>query len=112
MTRKVSTNPRLFVLVAGALSLFFVVSLRQGLSQQDPAEKNERQQQSGMSTGTAHAPVKDALLRPITAGGFVDGAPVVFADITHAAGVAHVVFYPIDTEAAEDQSSELGRLSL
>src|SRR6266702_1644093 len=84
MTRKFSTNPRLFVLVAGAFSLFFLVSLGQGLSQQDPAEKNERQQQSGMSTGAAHAPVKDALSRPITAGGCVDGAPVVFADITHA----------------------------
>ncbi len=44
-------------------------------------------QQNGMSTGIAHAPVKDALSRPITAGGFVDGAPVVFADITHAAGL-------------------------
>jgi enediyne biosynthesis protein E4 len=40
-----------------------------------------------MSTGGAHAPVKDALSRPITAGGFVDGAPIVFADITHAAGL-------------------------
>lgn len=35
----------------------------------------------------ARAPVKDALSRPITAGGFVDGAPVVFSDITHAAGL-------------------------
>ena len=40
-----------------------------------------------MSTGAAHAPVKDAQHRPITAGGFVDGAPVVFSDITHAAGL-------------------------
>ncbi|HVI10855.1 MAG TPA: VCBS repeat-containing protein, partial [Candidatus Binatia bacterium] len=40
-----------------------------------------------MSTGEAHAPVKDALHRPITAGGFVDGAPVVFEDVTHAAGL-------------------------
>jgi len=32
--------------------------------------------------------VKDAQQRPITAGGFVDGAPVVFIDITHAAGLA------------------------
>src|SRR6266581_735297 len=87
MTRKFSTNPRLFVLVAGAFSLFLLVSLGQGLSQQDPAEKNERQQQLGMSTGAAHAPVKDTLSRPITAGGFVDGAPVVFADITHVAGL-------------------------
>jgi enediyne biosynthesis protein E4 len=44
-------------------------------------------QQNGMSTGIAHAPVKDALSRPITAGGFVDGAPVIFTDITHAAGL-------------------------
>src|ERR1022692_2110736 len=43
--------------------------------------------QMGMSTGAAHAAVKDALSRPITAGGFVDGAPVVFTDITHAAGL-------------------------
>ena len=40
-----------------------------------------------MSTGGAHAPVKDALARPITAGGFVDGAPVIFVDATHAAGI-------------------------
>jgi len=40
-----------------------------------------------MSTGGAHVPVKDALSRPITAGGFVDGAPVIFIDITHAAGI-------------------------
>src|SRR5216684_3043677 len=44
-------------------------------------------QQSGTSTGIAHAPVKDALSRPITAGGFVDNAPVIFSDITRAAGL-------------------------
>jgi enediyne biosynthesis protein E4 len=44
-------------------------------------------QQNGMSTGVAHAPVKDALSRPITAGGFVDGAPIIFSDITHASGL-------------------------
>ena len=43
--------------------------------------------QMGVSTGVAHAPRKDAQSRPITAGGFVDGAPVVFADITKAAGL-------------------------
>src|SRR5260370_25971510 len=37
---------------------------------------------SGMSTGGAHAPVKDTKSRPITAGGFVDGAPIIFLDIT------------------------------
>ncbi len=54
---------------------------------QNPERGDTRQQQSGMSTGVARAPVKDALSRPITAGGFVDGAPVIFADITHVAGL-------------------------
>src|SRR5204862_123743 len=42
---------------------------------------------SGMATGGAHAPIKDSKARPITAGGFVDGAPVVFIDITKEAGL-------------------------
>src|SRR5437660_5253933 len=64
------------------------VVLNPGVAQEKPAEKEPvGGQQSGMSTGGAHAPVKDALSRPITAGGFVDGAPVVFVDITHAAGL-------------------------
>jgi len=54
---------------------------------QNPERGDAKEQQGGMSAGVAHAPVKDALSRPITAGGFVDGAPVVFADITHAAGL-------------------------
>src|SRR5260370_24769354 len=59
-----------------------------GRAQENLPEKRTVQgQQSGMSTGGAHAPVKDALARPITAGGFVDGAPVIFVDATHAAGV-------------------------
>src|SRR5437879_8027640 len=62
--------------------------LNSGLAQQNPAEKEPvRGQQSGTSTGGAHAPVKDALSRPITAGGFVDGAPVIFVDMTHTAGL-------------------------
>ena len=43
--------------------------------------------QSGVVTGGAHAPVKDAKSRPITAGGFVDGAPVVFIDVTRKSGL-------------------------
>src|SRR4030081_3755650 len=53
--------------------------------QAEPADI--RGQQNGMSTGSARAPVKDALSRPITAGGFLDNAPVIFSDITHAAGL-------------------------
>jgi hypothetical protein len=62
--------------------------LNSGLAQQNPVEKEPvRSPQSGMSTGGAHAPVKDALSRPITAGGFVDDAPVIFVDVAHAAGI-------------------------
>jgi enediyne biosynthesis protein E4 len=50
-------------------------------------EPPERSQQSGMSTGVPRPAIKDAQSRPITAGGFVDGAPVVFSDISHAAGL-------------------------
>jgi len=42
---------------------------------------------SGVSTAGVHAPVKDSKSRPITAGGFVDGAPIVFLNITHQAGL-------------------------
>src|SRR5204862_8302586 len=42
---------------------------------------------SGLSTGGAHAPVKDAKSRPITAGAFVDGAPVIFLEITKQSGL-------------------------
>src|SRR5256884_7912004 len=41
----------------------------------------------GVATGAAHPAIKDSHSRPITAGGFVDGAPVVFRDITKQAGL-------------------------
>ena len=41
----------------------------------------------GVSTGAARPAVKDSKSRPITAGGFVDGAPVVFTDVTKQAGL-------------------------
>src|SRR6516162_7506698 len=68
----------LFVCSLGLLSL----AVAQG-----PPEKEPQPQQNGMSAGVAHAAVKDAQSRPITAGGFVDGAPIVFADVTHSAGL-------------------------
>ncbi len=52
-------------------------------SQQRP----ETTKPSGVVTSGAHAAVKDAQNRPITAGGFVDNAPVVFADITAKSGL-------------------------
>jgi len=44
-------------------------------------------QQSGMAAGSAHPPVLDSEHRPITAGGFVNDAPVVFRDITNESGL-------------------------
>src|SRR5690348_4710518 len=73
--------------------LFFFASSRPArtqkpASQATPSPRTPRlSNPSGMSTGGAHAPVKDALSRPITAGGFVDGAPVVFLDITKQSGL-------------------------
>jgi hypothetical protein len=62
--------------------------LRSAPAGQNPTEKEPvRAPQGGTSTGGAHPAVRDAESRPITAGGFVDGAPVVFLDITHAAGL-------------------------
>jgi enediyne biosynthesis protein E4 len=70
-----------------AILLVSLVAIPSIARAQNPERGDAREQQGGMSTGVAHAPVKDALSRPITAGGFVDGAPVIFADITHAAGL-------------------------
>jgi hypothetical protein len=44
-------------------------------------------QSGGASTGGIFAPVMDEKHRPITAGGFVDGAPVVFVDDTKKSGL-------------------------
>jgi hypothetical protein len=58
------------------------------LAFQDPSkDQTEQSQQNGMTTGAARAPVKDSQMRPISAGGFADGAPVVFVDASKAAGL-------------------------
>src|SRR6266851_6057472 len=55
----------------------------------DSQQKQKPEPSSGMgvTTGAAHAAVKDSQHRPITAGGFVDNAPVVFVDATKEAGL-------------------------
>src|SRR5579863_2775028 len=92
-------NPRphhyLYSLIVLVLltSIGFLVSTRLAHSQQQASPSTPKPQSpapvntSGMATGGAHAPVKDALSRPITAGGFVDGAPVIFLDITKQSGL-------------------------
>ena len=54
---------------------------------QQPSEPAQQNSTAGEASGPPHAAVKDAQQRPITAGGFVDGAPVIFTDITKEAGL-------------------------
>jgi hypothetical protein len=53
-----------------------------------PATTKAQQGMGGIASGVVTAPVYDEQKRPITAGGFVDIGPVVFQDITKAAGLA------------------------
>ncbi len=71
--------PALFLMTA-----FFVLG---AAAQESEDRKPQKPESMGVATGNPHVPVKDALSRPITAGGFVDGAPIVFADITKQAGL-------------------------
>ena len=74
-----------------ALALLSILSFSMAGSMaghgQDPAQKETPPPTGGVSTGSAHAAVKDSKSRPITAGGFVDNAPVVFTDITKQSGL-------------------------
>src|SRR5215471_5184908 len=87
---------RLFsrLLILALLLLSGSALSRLGLGQQPSTSLSGRSKDipqsrpSGMSTGGIHAPIKDSHLRPITAGGFVDGAPVVYVDITDKAGLS------------------------
>jgi len=65
-------------------SLLFLAIAGHG---QEPKQKPTPSTGGGVSTGAAHAAVKDSESRPITAGGFVNNAPVVFTDITRQAGL-------------------------
>jgi enediyne biosynthesis protein E4 len=56
-------------------------------AQELPKPPQSSSPMGGVSTGGSYAPVKDAKNRPITAGGFVDGAPVVFEDATEKSGL-------------------------
>jgi hypothetical protein len=89
--RRTSRRP-INVLSLVLIFLLLVAFSRFALSQQSSQSAPDKPQTplprpSGMSTGGIHAPIKDSHSRPITAGGFVDGAPVVFADITHDSGL-------------------------
>ena len=82
----------LFILLT-FLQAAFLASTRPAHSQQQSSPPNPKPQSpapanpSGMATGGVHAPIKDALSRAIAAGGFVDGVPIVFAEITRQSGL-------------------------
>jgi enediyne biosynthesis protein E4 len=83
---------RLFTTLAPifATAALIAVAVSNSSSQQQnpaPSASPQKGQQNGMSTGVARAAVKDAQNRPITAGGFVDGTPIIFEDATHTAGL-------------------------
>ena len=53
-----------------------------------PVEGSQPPAHGGSSTAGAHAAILDAQHRPITAGGFVATGPMIFKDVTQAAGLA------------------------
>jgi hypothetical protein len=54
-----------------------------------PAQEGPKKVSSmGSNSGEGERPIYDAQKRPITAGGFVDSGPVVFQDVTKAAGLS------------------------
>jgi enediyne biosynthesis protein E4 len=70
-----------------ALASVFLFPFRIRGRQASDQGKKQPPSGTGMSTGAPHPAVKDSHSRPITAGGFVDGAPVMFADFTKFAGL-------------------------
>jgi hypothetical protein len=88
-TPRRSTPPSLLtIIVLGTLALAqFALSQQSRQTAPDKPQNIPIPRPSGMATGGIHAPIKDSHSRPITAGGFVDDAPVVFVDITHQAGL-------------------------
>jgi enediyne biosynthesis protein E4 len=64
------------------LAILLAASVIKVSGQNTDHHEPRQAQPMGVSTGPPRPAVKDAKMRPITAGGFVDGAPVVFEDVT------------------------------
>jgi enediyne biosynthesis protein E4 len=77
-------------LLLNALMVISTLVLVQFAPSQQSAPNNSQNplpRASGMATGGIHPPVKDSHSRSITAGGFVDDAPIVFVDVTRKSGL-------------------------
>jgi len=82
----VSRSALAFILSAALLPVVFADGPQQSKNQEMPKPQGPPQS-GGASTGGIFAPVLDEKHRPITAGGFVDGAPVIFVDDTKKSGL-------------------------
>jgi hypothetical protein len=82
------------------LSLLLAATLIQVWGQQADSHTPPQSQPMGVSTGPPRAAVKDAYSRPVTAGGFVDGAPVIFQDATSLSGLGKFLHHSGTPEKA------------
>src|SRR5437867_3511594 len=78
-----STSPR----VASFYGICILLLLPFLVGSKNSGELSQQGSTTGVATGPPHASVKDAQQRPITAGGFVDNAPLVFIDTSKKAGL-------------------------
>ena len=69
------------------LLLVSTVPFGAGAQQEAGKPASQQPQSMGVASGSPRPPEKDSLSRPITAGGFVDGTPVVFSDVTKLTGL-------------------------
>jgi hypothetical protein len=104
-------------LVSVCLIFCFWLMTDASFGQEPPKDSKGKDAQAqgatGSATGVPRPAVKDALSRPITAGGFVSGAPVVFADITKQSGIAkfrHISGSPAKETIVETMGSGVALL--
>jgi hypothetical protein len=99
-------------LISGLLAVFVYLPYCCEGQQTQPSEPPKVQSgMSGIAGGLGAAPVYDELKRPITAGGFVKSGPVVFEDITKAAGLSgwtHKMGVPAKDFIVETNGSGVG----
>ena len=110
-----STFRRLHLCALIVIYLTSVASWTQSApQQQEPQQAKQPKAQGsmgGIAGGIGAAPVYDEQKRPITAGGFVDSGPVVFEDITKAAGLSgwrHKMGVPEKNFIVETNGSGVG----
>jgi enediyne biosynthesis protein E4 len=88
--QRLAFHPKLaYATIASFFFCFTFFALAASAQQAQPPKPQQPQpaRPTGVMTGGIYAPVRDSQSRPITAGGFVDGAPIVFIDISKQAGV-------------------------